>query len=191
MQRVLAHVGSTVLPWAIARRPDDMEVHMAKIEQSIEVAVPVREAYDQWTQFESFPEFMKDVESVDQVDDSHLHWVATIGGQRKAWDAEITEQVPDRRIAWRSTAGDRNAGAVGFQRVGEERTQVTLTMDVEPEGVVETVGTATGIAGAMVRGDLERFKTFIEGRESATGAWRGEVRSGQVVRDDPLSPDRS
>jgi len=163
---------------------------MAKIEQSIEVGVPVREAYDQWTQFESFPEFMKDVESVRQIDDSHLHWVASIGGKRQAWDAEITEQTPDRRIAWRSTAGDRNAGAVGFQRLGEERTQVTLTMDVQPEGVVEQVGTATGLAGAMVRGDLERFKAFIEGRESATGGWRGEIQSGQVVRDDPLSTSK-
>jgi len=163
---------------------------MAKIEQSIEVDVPVREAYDQWTQFESFPEFMKDVESVRQLDDSHLHWVAKVGGKQLAWDAEITEQEPDRRIAWQSTAGDRNAGAVGFQRLGEERTQVTLTMDVEPEGIVEQVGTATGLTGAMVKGDLERFKTFIEDRQRATGAWRGEVEGGQVVRDDALETGR-
>ena len=157
---------------------------MAKIEQTIDVDVPVREAYDQWTQFESFPQFMEDVESVRQVDDSHLHWVASVGGKTQSWDAEITEQVPDRRIAWRSTSGDRNAGAVGFQRIGEEKTQVTLTMDVEPKGVVETVGTAVGVTGAMVRGDLERFKSFIEGRHDPTGSWRGEISGGTVVRDD-------
>ena len=163
---------------------------MAKIEQSIDVDVPVREAYDQWTQFESFPAFMQDVESVRQIDDSHLHWVASVGGRTQSWDAEITEQVPDRRIAWRSTGGDRNAGAVGFQRVGEERTTVTLTLDVEPEGVVESVGTAVGLTGAMVRGDLERFKSFIEGRGESTGAWRGEIKGGDVVRDDPTPTGR-
>jgi len=164
---------------------------MAKIEQSIEVDVPVREAYDQWTQFESFPQFMEDVESVRQVDDSHLHWVASVGGKTQAWDAEITEQVPDRRIAWRSTSGDGNAGAVGFQRIIEERTQVTLTMDVKPDGVVETVGTAVGLTGAMVRGDLERFKSFIEERHQPTGSWRGEIKGGDVVRDDAHTAPRS
>ena len=163
---------------------------MAKIEQSIEVAVPVREAYDQWTQFESFPEFMKDVESVRQLDDRHLHWVASVGGHRQEWDAEISEQLPDQRISWHSTTGDRNAGAVEFQRLGEERTRVKLTMGVDPQGPIETIGTAVGITGAMVKGDLERFKEFIERRPSATGGWRGEIEGGEVVQDDPLSTGR-
>ena len=163
---------------------------MAKIEQTIDVGVPVREAYDQWTQFESFPEFMKDVESVRQIDDNHLHWVASVGGRRQEWDAEISEQVPDHRISWHSTSGDRNAGAVEFLRIGEERTRVTLTMGVDPSDPIEQIGTAVGLTGAMVKGDLERFKTFIEGRPSATGAWRGEVQAGEVVRDDPLSTGR-
>ena len=161
---------------------------MAKIEHSIDIDVPVREAYDQWTQFEEFPRFMEGVESVRQVDDTHLHWVAEIAGKRQEWDAEITEQTPDQRIAWTSTTGDRNAGSVDFHRLGEERTRVTLTMDVEPSGIVEQVGTALGVASGSVKGDLERFKEFIESRGSATGAWRGEVDQNDVTgsraRDD-------
>jgi uncharacterized membrane protein len=154
---------------------------MAKIEHSIDIAVPVREAYDQWTQFEDFPRFMENVESVRQIDDTHLHWIATIAGKRQEWDAEITEQTPDQRIAWTSITGDPNGGAVDFHRLGEERTRVTLTMDVEPEGVVEKVGTALGVPSSQVKGDLERFKEFIESRGTATGAWRGEVEQNDVT----------
>jgi hypothetical protein len=154
---------------------------MARIEHSIDIGVPVREAYDQWTQFETFPRFMEGVESVRQLDDTHLRWVASVGGQRKSWDAEITEQTPDRRIAWTSTSGDHNAGAVAFHRLGEERTRVTLMMDVEPSGAVEAVGTALGIPSGQVKGDLERFRAFIEARGRATGAWRGEVEQGEVT----------
>ena len=158
---------------------------MAEIKHSIEVRVPVRQVYDQWTQFESFPQFMEGVESVRQLDDTHLHWVATVAGRRQEWDAEITEQVPDQLITWHSTTGDQNAGAVAFQRIGEERTRVSLTMGVKPRDAVERVGTAIGIPSAQVKGDLERFKEFIEARGRATGAWRGEVRGGDVIRDEP------
>jgi carbon monoxide dehydrogenase subunit G len=154
---------------------------MSKIEKSIDVNVPVREAYNQWTQFESFPEFMEGVESVQQRGDTNLHWVAQIAGKRQEWDAEITEQTPDQRIAWTSTTGDRNAGAVDFHRVGDNQTRVTLTMDVEPSGVVEKVGDALGIPSGQVEGDLKRFKEFIESRGSATGAWRGEVDQNNVT----------
>jgi uncharacterized membrane protein len=157
------------------------EPALARIEQSIDVNVPVRVAYDQWTQFESFPEFMEGVESVRQLDDTHLHWTATIAGKRQEWDAEITGQLPDQRVAWRSTSGDRNAGAVDFHRLSDASTNVALTMDVEPSSVIEKVGTAVGITGASVKGDLERFKAFIERRQSPTGAWRGEVERGQVA----------
>jgi carbon monoxide dehydrogenase subunit G len=153
---------------------------MAKIEKSIDVNVPVREAYNQWTQFESFPQFMEGVESVRQQGDTNLHWVATIAGKRQEWDAEITEQTPDQRIAWRSTTGDRNAGAVDFHRVSDDQTRITLTMDVEPSGAVEAIGTALGIPSGQVEGDLKRFKEFIESRGSATGAWRGEVDQNDV-----------
>ena len=154
---------------------------MAKIEKSIDVNVPVREAYNQWTQFETFPQFMDAVESVRQEGDTHLHWVAQIAGRRQEWDAEITEQTPDQRIAWTSTTGDRNAGAVDFHRVDDNLTRVTLTMDIEPSGAVESVGTALGIPAGQVEGDLKRFKTFIERRGEATGAWRGEVQQDDVT----------
>ena len=157
---------------------------MARIEQRIDVDVPVRVAYDQWTQFESFPQFMEGVESVRQVDDTHLHWVATIAGRRQEWDAEISEQVPDQRIAWHSTTGDGNAGAVDFHRLSDVRTAITLIMDVRPSDIVEKIGTAIGITGASVRGDLERFKAFIEQRRTPTGAWRGEVEGGRETRPD-------
>ena len=153
---------------------------MSKIEASIDVNVPVRVAYDQWTQFEEFPRFMDGVESVEQIDDTNLHWVAKIGGIRKEWDAEITQQEPDQRVAWKSTTGAENGGAVDFHRLDDQLTRITLTMDVEPEGVVEKVGDAFGVPARMVSGDLERFKQFIEGRSGASGAWRGVVEQSDT-----------
>ena len=154
---------------------------MAKIEKSIDVNVPVREAYNQWTQFESFPQFMEGVESVRQQGDTRLHWVAIIAGKRQEWDAEITEQTPDQRIAWTSTSGDPNAGAVDFHRLNDNQTRITLTMDIQPSGAVEAIGTALGIPSGQVEGDLKRFKEFIESRGSATGGWRGEVEQNDVT----------
>jgi hypothetical protein len=154
---------------------------MSRIEHSIDVEVPVREAYDQWTQFEQFPRFMDGVESVRQLDDTRLHWVAAVAGRRQEWDAEITEQTPDQRIAWTSTTGDRNAGVVDFHRLGDTATRITLTMEVEPSGVVETVGDALGLPSGQVKGDLERFRDHIESRGTATGGWRGEVVQGDTT----------
>jgi uncharacterized membrane protein len=145
------------------------------IVESIDVRVPVRTAYNQWTQFEEFPEFMDSVERIDQLDDRRLHWVARVAGRTKEWDAEITEQTPDERVAWTSTSGARNAGVVTFHRIDDDTTRVTVQMDVEPEGAVEAAGTALGVADREVKGDLERFKAFIERRGQPTGAWRGEV----------------
>ena len=154
---------------------------MASVTKSVDVHVPISTVYNQWTQFETFPQFMDAVESVRQEGDTHLHWVAQIAGRRQEWDAEITEQTPDQRIAWTSTTGDRNAGAVDFHRVDDNLTRVTLTMDIEPSGAVESVGTALGIPAGQVEGDLKRFKTFIERRGEATGAWRGEVEQDDVT----------
>jgi uncharacterized membrane protein len=153
---------------------------MSKVEQSIDVEVPVQVAYNQWTQFEQFPQFMDAVDEVRQTDDTHLHWVARVAGRQKEWDAEITEQTPDQRIAWTSTTGARNAGVVTFHRISDNTTRVMLQMDVEPEGVVETAGTAAGIFESNVKGDLERFKEFIESRGTETGGWRGEVEQTNV-----------
>ncbi len=148
---------------------------MAQITEAIDVEVPVRTAYDQWTQFETFPRFMEGVKSVRQLDDTTLQWTAEIGGQEKTWQAKITEQRPDERIAWKATEGAQNAGVVTFHRLGEGESRVTLQLDVEPEGPVETVGTALGSVKRRVKGDMERFKEFIEARGTETGARRGEV----------------
>ena len=148
---------------------------MASVVESIDVEVPVSTAYNQWTQFEEFPRFMEGVKSVTQTDDTHMRWVAEIAGKTEEWDAQISEQRPDERIAWRSTSGARNAGVVTFHRISDDTTRVTLQMDVDPEGPIETVGTALGFLERRVTGDLERFKEFVESRGSETGAWRGEV----------------
>jgi len=148
---------------------------MATIEESVEVKVPVRTAYDQWTQFEEFPRFMAGVESVKQLDDTHLHWVADIGGVHREWDAEITEQHPDERVAWRATAGADNAGAVTFHRIDDSTTKVMLQLDFDPEGFVEQAGDKLGIVKSQTKADLDRFKSFIEERGTETGAWRGDV----------------
>jgi uncharacterized membrane protein len=146
------------------------------VEESIDVNVPVRTAYDQWTQFETFPQFMEGVESVRQLDDTHLHWEADITGVTRQWDAEITEQTPDQRVAWRATEGAENAGVVTFHRVDDGVTRVMLQLEFEPEGVVEQAGDALGFVKRRATGDLGRFKEFIEARGAETGAWRGEVQ---------------
>jgi uncharacterized membrane protein len=148
---------------------------MTTIEESIEVKVPVRTAYDQWTQFEEFPRFMAGVESVTQLDDTHLHWVEKIGGVRREWDAEITEQHPDERVAWRATEGADNAGVVTFHRLDDATTKVMVQLQFDPDGFVEQAGDKLGIVESQTKADLDRFKEFIEERGTETGAWRGEV----------------
>ena len=148
---------------------------MSTIEKSIEVNVPVRTTYNQWTQFEEFPQFMEGVKEVTQLDDTHLHWKAEIAGQEKEWDAEITEQTPDQRIAWTSRGGAINGGVVTFHRLSDARSKVMLQLAYDPEGVVEKVGDALGVVSLRVQGDLIRFKKFIETRGRETGAWRGQV----------------
>ena len=153
---------------------------MPKIEDSIEVNVPVTTAYNQWTQFEEFPRFMEAVEEVRQLDDTHLRWAAEIAGKRQEWEAEITEQRPDERVAWRSTSGTHNAGVVSFEPVDGSRTRVTVQMEYEAEGLAQRAGGALGVPERQVKQDLERFKELIEGRGAETGAWRGEVEGGEV-----------
>ena len=148
---------------------------MARIEHSIDVKVPIRTVYNQWTQFEEFPQFMDKVEEVKQLDDKHLHWRASMAGKTEEWDAVISEQLPDERIAWTSTSGATNAGVVTFHYIDPNTTRVMLQLDFEPEGLVENVGSALGIPQKQIEGDMERFKKFIEARGQETGAWRGEV----------------
>lgn len=149
---------------------------MTQIQESIDVDVPVRTAYDQWTQFETFPAFMSGVESITQLDDKRLHWVTSIAGVEREFDAEITEQHPDERVAWTSTGGDsKHAGVVTFHRLDDAKTRVMVQIDWEPSDLVEKIGSAINIDDHRVKGDLDRFKEFIEARGSETGAWRGDV----------------
>jgi uncharacterized membrane protein len=148
------------------------------IESSIEVAVPVSAAYNQWTQFEEFPQFMDGVDEVRQLGDTHLHWIASVGGRRAEWDAKILEQHPDRQISWISEDGKKNRGTVTFESLGENRTLVRLSLGYQAEGFVEAVGSAAGLDRRRVEGDLERFKELIEGRGTETGAWREDVSAG-------------
>jgi uncharacterized membrane protein len=149
---------------------------MATIEKSTDVEVPVRVAYNQWTQFEEFPRFMEGVREIRQLDDKRLLWRAVIGGKEEEWEADITEQIPDERIAWRARTGAPNAGVVTFHRLGDSRTRIMLQLEYDPQGVVENLGDALGVVSRRVDGDLERFKEFIESRGRETGAWRGEIR---------------
>jgi uncharacterized membrane protein len=148
---------------------------MSVIEKSIEVNVPVRTAYNQWTQFEEFPKFMEGVEQVEQINDKRLHWKARIAGKSEEWDAEITEQVPDQRIAWKSQKGAQNAGIVMFQPISDAKSLIMLHLEYTPQGIVENMGDAAGVVTQRVEGDLKRFKDFIESRGRETGAWRGKV----------------
>jgi HSP20 family molecular chaperone IbpA len=155
---------------------------MERLEKSIEVHCPLRTVYNQWTQFEELPRFMEDIEEVRQLDDTHLHWRASVNGKDKEWQAEITEQVPDQRISWRSTNGATNTGTVRFEPIDAERTRVRVAMAYEPEGFTESLGDALGVVSRHVEKSLENFKEFVEQRGTETGAWRGEVRDGEETR---------
>jgi ribosome-associated toxin RatA of RatAB toxin-antitoxin module len=152
-----------------------------RVEKSILVNVPVSTAYNQWTQFEDFPQFMGGVKKVTQLDDDRLDWVAEIAGVRRQWTATILEQVPDRKVAWAATEGATNAGAVTFEDVGGGQTSVQLSLEYEPEGLLEKVGDKLNIVENQAEGDLDRFKAFIESERYASGAWRGSVNEGTEV----------
>ena len=149
---------------------------MASVVDSVDVKVPVSTAYNQWTQFESFPQFMDGVDRIDQLSPTQTHWLTSIDGVSREFDAEITEQVPDERVAWKSVDGEKQAGVVTFHRLDDTHTRVTVQMDFDPQGVIETAGAKLGVVDHRVKGDLNRFREFIEGRQGVeTGAWRGEV----------------
>jgi uncharacterized membrane protein len=145
------------------------------ITQSVDVDVPVRTVYNQWTQFEEFPRFMEGVESIEQIDDRRLRWKVDIAGVDREFEAEITEQTPDQRVAWRSRTGVDQGGVVTFHALDDDHTRVTLQMTLEPEGVAEQVADKMGVVSARTKGDLKRFKEFIEERGAETGSWRGEI----------------
>ncbi|MFJ1460413.1 SRPBCC family protein [Nocardia wallacei] len=152
---------------------------MGTVTAAVDVEVPIRTAYDQWTQFETFPEFMEGVERIEQRDDTHTHWKVQVGPATREFDATISEQHPDERIAWHSDSGPTHAGVVTFHRLDPNTTRVTAQMDIDPDGFVENVGDKLGVIDRRVHGDLKRFKNFIEQRGAETGQWRGDVPRSQ------------
>ena len=153
-----------------------------KVEKTLVVDMPVSTVYNQWTQFEEFPQFMGAVEKITQLGDDRLEWVAEMGGVRRQWVAKILEQVPDQKVAWAAVEGATNAGAVTFAAVGPTQTEVHLTMEFEPEGFLETVADKLHIVENQAEHDLENFKRFIESEGYETGAWRGSINEGATVR---------
>jgi uncharacterized membrane protein len=156
---------------------------MSTVEKTVDVNVPISAAYNQWTQFESFPRFMEGVKSVRQVNDKRLHWHAEIAGVEVEWDADITEQLLEHYISWRSVAGPRSAGTVYFEPLDASHTRITLRMTYETAGPAQKIADWFGILSSRVQGDLERFKEFMESRGIETGAWRGEIHDGKVVKE--------
>ncbi|MBG0857429.1 SRPBCC family protein [Streptomyces spinoverrucosus] len=152
---------------------------MSTVKEAVEVEVPLHTAYNQWTQFEEFPNFMEGVEEVRQLDDRHNHWTTKIGGVRREFDTEIVDQLPDERITWRTTSGEtQQKGSVRFQRVDDTHTRVELVMDVEPTGAAEKTADMAGVIDRRIKGDMRRFKDFIEQRGGETGGWRGRIKPG-------------
>ncbi|MEU0227191.1 SRPBCC family protein [Streptomyces sp. NPDC006284] len=153
---------------------------MSMVKEAVDVEVPVHTAYNQWTQFEEFPHFMEGVEEIRQLDDRRSHWTTKVSGVKREFDTEIVDQLPDERITWRTTTGDtKQKGTVSFQRLDDTHTRVELVMDVEPTGVAEKTGDMLGVIDRRVKGDMQRFKEYIEGRGGETGAWRGRIRPGE------------
>ncbi|MEU7143594.1 SRPBCC family protein [Nocardia sp. NPDC046473] len=148
---------------------------MSTLAATVDVEVPVRTAYNQWTQFESFPQFMEGVEEVRQLDDRHTHWRIHVGPATREFDATITEQHPDERVAWKSDSGPQHAGVITFHRLSDNQTRITAQMDVDPEGFVETAADLLGVLQHRIHGDMQRFKQFIESNGQETGAWRGDI----------------
>jgi uncharacterized membrane protein len=152
---------------------------MSNVTESVDVNVPVRTSYNQWTQFAEFPRFMDAVEEIVQVSDTLTHWRVKVAGATREFDAQITEQIPDQRVAWHSIDGPRHGGVVTFHRLDESTSRVTLQLDIEPDGFAENVADKSGLIRVRAKDDLKRFKTYIEGRGAETGGWRGQVDRSQ------------
>lgn len=162
---------------------------MDTITETIELDTPVRTAYDQWTQFETFPQFMDEVEEVRQLSDTELEWTTSIAGSTDTFRTRITDQVADDHIAWTTLRGDvEHSGRVSFEELGDDRTRLTVELTHDAQGVLDKLGSVLGLDERAVRTDLENFKSFIEDRDEATGAWRGEIRNGAVTVVDADNP---
>ncbi|MFG3547486.1 SRPBCC family protein [Streptomyces sp. NPDC047725] len=158
---------------------------MSTTQQTIQVAVPLRTAYNQWTQFTTFPRFMTVVKGVEQVRPTLTHWVLGIGPVRRRFAAEILEQEPDTRLVWR-TLDSRHEGDVTFRSSGPERTMITVRVRIGRGGIASALLNVTGLTRRVVGAELTHFKEFIEGLGQEVGAWRGTIRNGHVR---PLEPE--
>lgn len=165
-------IGGVLLSKQLKKKGSGLD---SAIVETIEVNVPVSTAYNQWTQFEQFPQFMASVHEIRQQGDKHLHWKANVAGEEKEWDVEITEQIPDKRIAWQSTSGVPNGGVVTFHKISDDVTRIALQMDYQPEGTLEKIGDAFGAVRLETRANLQRFKDLLEKRGKETGGWRGSI----------------
>jgi uncharacterized membrane protein len=155
---------------------------MATVERSIELNVPVSTAYNQWRQFEEFPNFMEGVESVTHIDDKRLHWVVKLGGRHREWDSEITEQKPDDRIAWKAVGDPGNAGVITFHRISDNESRIMVQLEIYEDNLLDKAADTVGSIDRGVKGDLKRFKEFVETRRQETGAWRGEIDREEIRR---------
>lgn len=160
---------------------------MATVQESINVNVPLSQAYNQWTQFEDFPNFMSGVDSVRQFRDTMVHFKTSIGGVRREYDARITVQQPDQRVTWESLDEPRNAGTVWFEALSATETKVSVELVWEPGTAAEKLGSAVGLDSRQVASDLKRFKKFIEERAVETGAWREGISGGEVSGTEPAA----
>jgi uncharacterized membrane protein len=184
-KKLMSLVGASRDDWAAASWSDSPR--QATVVEEIELAVPVSTAYNQWTQFEEFPRFMDGVDEVRQLDDTLLHWAATVAGKHAEWQAKIVEQQPDRLIAWESADGKQTRGRIIFEEAGPGRSRIRLQMAYTPEGVREKVGSAVGLDKRRIRGDLERFRRLIESQQVETGAWRGKIEDGTETSTGPTT----
>ena len=151
---------------------------MPQVIETVDVNVPVSTAYNQWTQFESFPKFLSYVESITQINETLTAWKVKIGGIEREFEANITEQHPDERVAWNSTGGEENhAGVVTFHKLSDNETRVTVQLDWEATGLAEKAGALLGVDNHVIKKDLQHFKEFIESEGVETGSWRGDVEA--------------
>ena len=161
------------------------------IQQSIDVAVPIKVAYNRWTMFEDWPDFMHRFESVEQADDTTLSFTVKMWGLTRRFEAEIVEQRPDQRIEWNVTEGPAHTGVVTFHKLADRLTHIEVTLDMDPHGLVEKMARGMRFTKRAVRADLHRFKALVELEEDAEGGWRGTIEEGKVKRRTERRPSSS
>lgn len=160
------------------------------IDESIELTVPVSTAYNQWTQFESFPRFMARVQNVKQLRPHLTRWTVGVGPVRHEFEAEITEQQPDSHVQWRSLGpASPHRGWVRFESAAAGRTTMQLHVDIKPAGAAGLLA-STPLISTTIRAELRNFKEFIEGAGHENGAWRGLISDGHVRRTE-AQPSRT